>query len=74
MRKMHDVEKVCLKTKSLDEKPGQRGNFLQGAMYRHHMLASQKSRPFDSRFVSHSKRSSEKSRELPDTKSVYDYR
>jgi hypothetical protein len=54
---MQDVEKVCLKTKSLNEKPGQRGNFLQGAMYRHHMLASQKSRPFDSRFVSHSERS-----------------
>ena len=59
MRKMQDVEKVCLKTKSLNEKPGQRGNFLQGAMYRHHMLASQKSRPFDSRFVSHSERSLE---------------
>jgi hypothetical protein len=57
---MQDVEEtVCLKTKSLDEKPGQRGNFLQGAMYRHHMLASQKSRPFDSRFVSHSERSLE---------------
>jgi hypothetical protein len=41
MRKMQDVETMCLKTKSLDEKPGQRGNFLQGAMYRHHMLASQ---------------------------------
>jgi hypothetical protein len=61
---MQDVEEtVCLKTKSLDEKPGQRGNFLQGAMYRHHMLALQKSRPVDSRFVSHSEKF-EKSRDL----------